>query len=258
MIRHFFKPIKFFVTKDKKFYWLICNRLNIVPGKIKLYEIAFLHRSASVIFSDGSTINNERLEYLGDAILDAVIADYLFMKFPRKKEGFLTQMRSKIVKRSNLDSLARKIGVDELIVSNTQRNSYKKHIYGDAFEALIGAIYLDKGYDKTRKYIINNVIKNFVDLDQLINKEIDFKSRIIEWGQKNKYNIVFETKEEYLELEQSPIFIANIKVGGTTLGSGQGKSKKEAEQNASEQAYVYVSSTSFLESTSEISPQNSV
>jgi len=224
-----------------------------MPGKIKLYEIAFLHRSASVVFSDGSTVNNERLEYLGDAILDAVIADYLFMKFPRKKEGFLTQMRSKIVKRSNLDHLARKVGVDELIVSNTQRNFHKKHIYGDAFEALIGAIYLDKGYNKTRKYIINNVIKNYVDLDQLINTEVDFKSRIIEWGQKNKYIVIFETKEEYLELEQSPVFIANIKVGDTTLGSGQGKSKKEAEQNASEQAYAFVLSSSFLEQSSEIS-----
>ncbi len=258
MIRHFLHPIKFFAAKDKKFYWLLCNRLNIIPGKLKLYEIAFLHRSASVVFSDGSTINNERLEYLGDAILDAVIADYLFMKFPRKKEGFLTQMRSKIVKRSNLDHLARRVGVDELIVSNTQRNCQKKHIYGDAFEALIGAIYLDKGYDKTRKYIINNVIKHHVDLDSLINKEVDFKSRIIEWGQKNKYTVIFETKEEYLELEQSPVFIANIKVGETTLGNGQGKSKKEAEQNASEQAYVYVSSASFLEHSSEVSSQSSL
>lgn len=258
MIRHFFQPIKFFVAKDKKFYWLLCNRLNIIPGKLKLYEIAFLHRSASVVFSDGTIINNERLEYLGDAILDAVIADYLFKKFPRKKEGFLTQMRSKLVKRSNLDHLARKVGIDELIVSNTQRNMHKKHIYGDAFEALIGAIYLDKGFEKTRKYIVNNVIKNYVDLDQLINKEVDFKSRIIEWGQKNKYNIVFETKEKYLDLEQSPVFVANIKVGETTLGNGQGKSKKEAEQNASEQAFAFVSSASFLESASEVSPHVSL
>jgi len=246
------------VVKDKKFYWLICNRLNIVPGKIKLYEIAFLHRSASVVFSDGSVVNNERLEFLGDAILDAVIAEYLFKKFPRKKEGFLTQMRSRIVKRSNLDHLARKVGLDELIVSNTNRNSHKKHIYGDAFEALIGAIYLDKGYNQTRKYIINNVIKEFVDLDQLIHKETDFKSRIIEWGQKSKYNLIFETKEEYLELEQSPIFVSTIKVDDTALGCGQGKSKKEAEQNASEQAFSYVSLTPLIaEPVSAASPQNS-
>jgi ribonuclease III len=258
LIRHFFLPIKLLTVKDKKFYWLLCNQLNIVPGKLKLYEIAFLHRSASVVFSDGTVVNNERLEFLGDAVLDAVIADYLFKKFPRKKEGFLTQMRSKIVKRSNLDHLARRIGIDELIVSNTQRNMHKKHIYGDAFEALIGAIYLDQGYKQTRKYIINNVIKNFVDLDQLIHKETDFKSRIIEWGQKSKYNIIFETKEEYLELEQSPIFVANIKVGDSILGCGHGKSKKEAEQNASEQAYAYVSSASFsIENTSELSSESS-
>ncbi|NJO70374.1 MAG: ribonuclease III family protein [Bacteroidetes bacterium] len=123
IVKHGFKDLP---AKDKKFYWLLCNRINIVPGKLKLYEIAFLHRSASVIFTDGTVINNERLEYLGDAILDAVIADYLFKKFPRKKEGFLTQMRSKIVKRSNLDHLARQVGVDELIVSNTNRNIHKK------------------------------------------------------------------------------------------------------------------------------------
>lgn len=240
MIQHLFHPIKLLIIPDKKFYLLLRTHLKINPGKLKLYEIAFLHRSASVSFSDGSVINNERLEYLGDAILDAVIADYLFKKFPWKKEGFLTQMRSKIVKRSNLDLLARNLGIDYFIVSNTSRNSHKKHIYGDAFEALIGAIYLDKGYKKTRDYIVNYVLKNFVNLEELLSKETDFKSRLIEWGQKNKVIITFETTEEYTEMEQAPAFITHVKINEQELGSGTGKSKKEAEQNAAELAYNHV------------------
>ena len=233
-------PLKLLIVPDKKFYLLLRTHLKINPGKIKLYEIAFLHRSASISFNDGSIVNNERLEYLGDAVLDAVIADYLFKKFPRKKEGFLTQMRSKIVKRSHLDLLARNLGIDYLVVSNTSRHAHKKHIYGDAFEALIGAIYLDKGYKQTRKYIINYVLKNFVNLEELISKETDFKSRLIEWGQKNKLMITFETTEEYAEMEQAPAFITQVKISDQMLGSGSGKSKKEAEQNAAELAYSNV------------------
>ncbi|HEY4785025.1 MAG TPA: ribonuclease III [Bacteroidales bacterium] len=241
MIRYLIHPIKLLIVPDKKFYLLLRTHLKIDPGKIKLYEIAFLHRSASITFTDGTTINNERLEYLGDAVLDAVIADYLFKKFPRKKEGFLTQMRSKIVKRSHLDLLARNLGIDYLVVSNTNRHSHKKHIYGDALEALIGAIYLDKGYKRTRKYIINYVLKNFVDLEELISRETDFKSRLIEWGQKNKVIITFETTEEYTEIEQAPTFITHVKISEQLLGNGTGKSKKEAEQNAAEQAYNTIS-----------------
>ena len=237
MLRYFIHPIKLLTVRDKKFYLLLRNQLKISPGKIKLYEIAFLHRSASISFDDGSVINNERLEYLGDAVLDAVIADYLFKKFPRKKEGFLTQMRSKIVKRSNLDLIARNLGIDYLVVSNTSRTSYKKHIYGDAFEALIGAIYLDKGFKKTRKYIINYVLKHHVDLDELLNKETDYKSRLIEWGQKTKVLISIDATEEYADMEQSPVFVAVVRVNHNQIGTGSGKSKKEAEQIAAEQAY---------------------
>ncbi|MDP4210483.1 MAG: ribonuclease III [Bacteroidota bacterium] len=250
MIQHLIHPIKLLIVRDKKFYLLLREHLKITPGKLKLYEIAFLHRSASISFSDGTVVNNERLEYLGDAILDAVIADYLFKKFPRKKEGFLTQMRSKIVKRANLDQLARNLGVDYFIVSNTQRNSHKKHIYGDAFEALIGAIYLDKGYEKTRKYIINYVLKNFVDLEDLLSKETDYKSRIIEWGQKNKEMVTFETAEEYTEMEQAPSFVAHVKSSGLLIGEGMGRSKKEAEQNAAEQAYNNVTTSGVSRSES--------
>ncbi len=151
-------------------------------------------------------------------------------------------MRSKIVKRSHLDFLAKNLGIDLLIVSHTQRNPLKKHIYGDALEALIGAIFLDKGFDFTKKYIVNYLLKNFVQLDELLSKETDFKSRLIEWGQKNKIITSFETTEEYTEIEQSPSFISHVKVGETIIGVGNGKSKKEAEQMAAEQAYNSVAS----------------
>ena len=223
---------------------LLKSHLHIYVGKIKLYEIAFLHRSASIIFSDGTIINNERLEFLGDAILDAVIADYLFKKFPRKKEGYLTQMRSKIVKRSNLDQLARDIGIDYLIVSNLQHNISKKHIYGDAFEALIGAMYLDKGFSNTREYIIY-VLKHYINLEELLAKEVDFKSRIIEWGQKNKRIIAFETTEAYAEMEQAPAFISHVHIDHQEYGAGLGKSKKDAEQNAAEIAYNEIHADGF-------------
>jgi ribonuclease-3 len=245
LFKHFINPVKLLVSPNKKFYLLIRSQLKINPGKIKLYEIAFLHRSASLTFSDGSLVNNERLEFLGDAILDAVIADYLFKKFPRKKEGFLTQMRSKIVKRSNLDTISRNLGIDYFVVSNTNRNNHKKHIFGDAFEALIGAIYLDKGYDYTRKYIINFILRNYINIEELLKKETDFKSRIIEWSQKSKVFITIETTEEYTAIEQSPTFIALVKASEHILGKGIGKSKKEAEQNAAEQAFAFVNEPDF-------------
>jgi ribonuclease III len=254
LIKHLFNPVKLLITPNKKFYLLIRSQLRINPGKIKLYEIAFLHRSASVTFTDGTLINNERLEFLGDAVLDAVIADYLFKKFPRKKEGFLTQMRSKIVKRSNLDTISRNLGIDYFVVSNTNRNNYKKHIFGDAFEALIGAIYLDKGYDYTKKYIINYVLRNYINIEELLRRETDFKSRIIEWGQKNKVFITIETTEEYTEIEQSPTFIALVKSNENILGKGMGKSKKEAEQNAAEQAYNTVHTPDFQLPVPELTP----
>jgi ribonuclease III len=246
LIKHLINPVKLLISPNKKFYLLLHSQLKINPGKIKLYEIAFLHRSASIIFSDGSLINNERLEFLGDAILDAVIADYLFKKFPRKKEGFLTQMRSKIVKRSNLDLISRNLGIDYFVVSNTNRNNHKKHIFGDALEALIGAIYLDKGYSFTQRYIINFVLRNYINIEELLKKESDFKSRIIEWGQKNKIFISIETSEEYTAIEQSPTFIAFVKTNEQQLGKGIGKSKKEAEQNAAEQAYYFVHADDFI------------
>jgi len=212
--------------------------LGYYPKNIGLYELALVHKSASIRLPDGKLINNERLEYLGDSIFDAVISDHLFSLFPNKDEGFLSKIRSKIVKRKHLNILAEKIGIHQLLVSNTDNCGEIKHIYGDAFEALIGAAYLDVGYDKTRSFIIGHLISKHIDLDDIINSESDYKSRIIEWAQKNHKDILFENEELYQESGKSPIFVSRVRVAYECLGEGKGSSKKEAEQNAAEDAYV--------------------
>jgi ribonuclease III len=211
--------------------------LGYHPRKQEIYNLAFIHSSASLLLPDKTAINNERLEFLGDAILDAVVAEYLFRHYPNKDEGFLSKMRSKIVKRKHLNSLAINIGIDKFIVANAINNSGSKHISGNAFEALIGAIYLDKGYKKAKKFIIHKILNTQIDLDELENTETDFKSRIIEWAQKNRFEISFENQEEYSASDHSPLFVSRIMVANQLMGCGKGTSKKEAEQNAAEQVY---------------------
>lgn len=215
--------------------------MGFIPGNKNLYELAFIHRSASLVLSNGSTVNNERLEFLGDAILDAVVAEYLFSAFPKKDEGFLSKMRSKIVKRNHLNSLAINLGIEKLVVTNAINQNGGKHICGNAFEALIGAVYLDKGYKKTKKFIINKILNEQIDLVELETKETDYKSRIIEWAQKRRTEVSFENQEEYTENDRSPIFISRIIVTNQLIGQGKGSSKKEAEQNAAEEAFANVS-----------------
>lgn len=225
---------------SKRIFFLTLKRITgFFPGELAFYELAFIHKSASKT-TNGHFVNNERLEYLGDAILDAVVADFVFTSFPHKDEGFLTQMRSKLVKRAFLDDLAMQLGIHRLVISQIPSFNNKKHLYGNALEALVGAIYLDKGYALTKKFVINKVIKKYVDLQELIQTETDFKSRIIEWGQKNKQEIYFDNQEEIFDLKKNPIFISRVKVVDKNIGTGKGFSKKEAEQNAAEQALLAV------------------
>ena len=209
--------------------------LQFSPRNLKLYQTAFVHKSASKIYADGSMLNNERLEYLGDAILDAVVAEYLFAIFPKKSEGFLTQLRSKIVNREMLNSLSIETGISQFIVSQKKNCSYK-YIYGDAFEAFIGAVFLDRGYACTKKFIIKQVVKKHLNLSELVEKETDFKSRLIEWSQKNKKEIEFTCVENEDSTEKLPQFISQIKIADEIIATGTGYSKKEAEQNAAEEA----------------------
>ncbi|MFW5644469.1 MAG: ribonuclease III [Bacteroidota bacterium] len=209
--------------------------LGFFPGRIKLYELAFIHKSASIVMQNGDVINNERLEYLGDAILDAIVADYLFKTFPDKNEGFLTKMRSKMVKRKHLNLLAYRIGLNQLVVSHTNPVNVSKHLYGNAFEALIGAIYLDKGFQRTCRFV-ERIIDRFVDIEKLKLSESDYKSKLIEWAQKNKVEVVFDSHEELTGAHKTPQFISYIKMLNKELGKGVGHSKKDAEQKAAKNA----------------------
>lgn len=223
---------RFKSVDDRDFYVEFKKSLGFYPKNLNLYKLAFIHKSASIILPSGQSVNNERLEYLGDAILDAIIADFLFEQYPTEREGFLTKMRAKIVSRSHLNRLSVQMGLQRLIISHSC-NGTQRHIFGDALEAFIGAMYLDKGYKKTRKYLIKKIFKRFVDLTALERLETDFKSRIIEWSQKHRRNITFGYREEHEPNESSPIFFASLCINGVQLSEGRGYSKKEAEQNAS-------------------------
>ena len=238
--------LKLLMAKDKEFYLLLKRQLKINPGNVQLYELAFLHRSASITLPDGSVVNNERLEFLGDAIIDAVVADFLFRKFPNEREGFLTRMRSRIVNRAHLDSIANQMGLVEAVKSYaTNTETVKKRICGEALEALMGAMYLDRGFDKTHKYITGHVLKNYIDMEKLILTESDFKSRLFEWGQKHRLQIGFETIDVSREKSKNTQhFSVQVTISNVPIAKGAGKSKKEAEQMAAQKTLAFISSSS--------------
>jgi ribonuclease-3 len=216
-------------SPKKTFLRQLVRVLGFIPGNIRLYELAFIHKSASLSDEKGNPLNYERLEYLGDAILGAVTAEFLYRKYPDQKEGFLTKMRSKIVNGDHLSVLAQQMELDKLMENRLQNEQANRHILGDAFEAFIGAIYLDKGYARTRRFILKKVILNHVDLDGLERVETNYKSQLIEWAQKNRKEVTFYTDVEPYDPTR---FISFVSIGDTLFGSGTGGSKKEAEQSA--------------------------
>lgn len=203
--------------------------LGFLPGNTSLYELAFIHKSASLSDAKGNPLNYERLEYLGDAVLGVVIAEFLYKQFPDRNEGFLTKMRSKIVNGEHLSHLTIQMGLADLVDTRLQKDLYSRHIMADAFEALIGAIYLDKGYSRARRFLLRRVIRKHIDLADLERNETNFKSLLIEWAQKNRKEVTFYTDIEPYDPTR---FISFVSIGDTLFGSGTGGSKKEAEQNA--------------------------
>lgn len=199
--------------------------------------MAFIHRSASFNLPDGEKINNERLEYLGDAILDAILSDYLFEKFPEASEGFMTKIRARIVNREVLNQLALSMGIDTILVSNVNSVQPTRHLFGDALEALIGAVFIDKGFRKTKNFFIDNVLKRYLDLEFIVNTDNDYKSLVFEWVQKNKTSLTFTYNEEYDFNLKKSVFSTTLNIDKKEFGKGQGGSKKEAEQEAASQAW---------------------
>ncbi|MDR2775845.1 MAG: ribonuclease III [Tannerella sp.] len=232
MFKSIYKWIRLFRLKHKEPYLSLYNILGFYPDNIELYEQAFIHRSLSMTQQDGRRSNNERLEFLGDAVLDAIIADIVYQHSPNKKEGFLTNTRSKIVQRESLNQIALELGVDKKVTSMPYATTHHKYMYGNALEALIGAIYLDQGYGRCCKFVKERIINKHISLDKLANREVNFKSRLLEWGQKTKLHIEFDLIESFTDEDGNPVFQTSVSLEGTPLGIGTGSTKKESQQLA--------------------------
>ena len=255
MILNLFDRMKLPFRKNKEFLSALYDILGFYPHNIEIYRIAFSHKSLSYRRdADGKKggkdrkannrdrkqrsentskpLNNERLEYLGDAVLETIVSDILFHHFPHKREGFLTSTRSKIVQREALNRLAADMGLEKLILAAQGTRMSHTNIGGNAFEALMGAIYLDRGFKTCQWFINNRVIGRYVDLDNVAQKEVNFKSKLLEWSQKNRININF--KDSACDGEKG--FRTVISIEGITIARGSGRSKKESQQEASKEA----------------------
>lgn len=231
MFSNILYKIRLLFRKDKESYLCFYKMLGFYPRNIEIYQQALLHKSSSVK-AKGRLLNNERLEFLGDAILDAVVADIVYKRFEGKREGFLTNTRSKIVQRETLNRIAVQIGLDKLIKYTTRQSSHNSYMCGNAFEALVGAIYLDRGYATCKFFMEERIIKPYLNLDKLSRKEVNFKSKLIEWGQKNRFLIEFSLLEQTVDEDLNPVFETQVMVEQVPAGQGKGYSKKESQQEA--------------------------
>ncbi len=224
-------------SKEREFRKAVEQIIGEKPSNPLLYQLAFRHTSASKETNIGGfRESNERLEYLGDSVLGMIVAEYLFKKYPFKDEGFLTEIRSRIVNRESLNQVARKIGLEKLIQFDGQRIAHNRtSMYGDAMEALIGAIYLDKGFRFTRSFILKKLIANYFDLDTVIQTNTNYKSILLSWAQQEGKKIVFEIVQENGKHHHKE-FVAQVKVNGEAISTGGGWNKKKAEQEAARRA----------------------
>lgn len=242
MLRNQIHKIRLLFRKDRESYLCFYKILGFFPRDIRLYQQALLHKSTSIRSEKGRPLNNERLEFLGDAILDAIVGDVVYKHFEGRREGFLTNTRSKIVQRETLNKLAVEIGLDKLVKYSTRSSSHNSYMYGNAFEAFIGAIYLDRGYDYCKRFMEEKIFKKHIDLEKMSRKEVNFKSKLIEWSQKYKVEVSFELIEQFLDEDYNPMFHTEIRIEGISAGKGTGYSKKESQQNAAKAALKKIKS----------------
>lgn len=222
--------------EDKKLVLAIKTIAGFTPSNLALYKLATLHSSRSKE-KNGFRESNERLEYLGDAILGAAVADYLFKKYPFKDEGFLTEIRSRIVNRESLNNLARKVGVSSIVQFDRKNTQLQQVILGNTLEALVGAIYLDKGYLRTKKFVIDKLIQPYFNLEVVVNSNSNHKSKVIEWSQRHGKEIRFDV-EEIKKGRNGKEFSAQVIIDEQPYGQGFGYTKKKAEQDAAEKTCV--------------------
>lgn len=229
------KPLQLLLTpKDRRFIKSIAEITGITPGNIHVYKLAFIHSS----LADEQHQCNERLEFLGDAILSSIIADYLFQKFPYRDEGYLTDIRSKMVSRNQLNDLAHRLGIDKLVLYNKSDTFLsKKSIGGNALEALIGAVYLDGGYELARRFIIKKIVLPHLDIQEVEVNHFNYKSKLLEFAQRSGQRLEYKLLSEIKSNRHTRFKIA-VYVNGEEMGIGEDTNKKNAEKNAAQQAYA--------------------
>ena len=240
--------VRLLFRKDKESYLCFYRMLGFYPRDIRIYEQALLHKSSSIKSDQGRLLNNERLEFLGDAILDAVVGDIVYQKFDGKREGFLTNTRSKIVSRESLNQVAEQIGLSKLIKFSTRHSAHNSYMGGNAFEALVGAIYLDRGYAYCKYFMEHRIIGQYIDLNRVSRKEVNFKSKLIEWSQKNRMELSFVLLKQGYDEFNSPTFESEVIIEGIHAGRGKGYSKKESQQVAAQESLNMIKKNStFME-----------
>lgn len=231
--------IRFFFSRKKEPYFSLYKILGFIPFDISLYNLALLHKSAHVKQKNGKLLCNERLEYLGDSVIETVVSDILYKQFPEQTEGELTNIRARLVQRATLDELAIAIGLDKLVSTNRRSTSHfsKVHINGNAFEALMGAIYLDRGYGKCQQFFNKLIAEGLIDIERTAKTDINFKSKLIEWAQRYKYVYTFTLDQsDFCKDNNVTTFTSSVLIEGIKVGEGKGTSKKESQQAAAKQA----------------------
>jgi len=231
-VRRFTSRILQLFSPNKQLISQLEHLLGFTPIRIGYYQVALMHRSKLEEVQE----NNERMEFLGDAILGAIIAEYLFKKYPYRTEGYLTELRSRIVRRETLNNVALRMGLNKMVQYNqNDRGLSRSHIFGNALEALIGAVYLDQGFAKTRRFIIKQMVKNYIDLDILESTDTNYKNQLLSWAQRSGQVLTFDTMEERMEGTRK-LFVVGIMLDGVLVASGSGYNKKEAGQVAAQKA----------------------
>ena len=233
MLNNLWDIIKLPFRKEKELYISIHNIFGVYPRNITYYKQALMHKSIMHRNEKGKPVNNERLEFLGDAILDAVVGDIVFAHFPGKREGFLTNTRSKLVQRETLNKLAQEMGINQLIMSSGHSFSHNSYMGGNAFEALVGALYLDRGYNACMRFMKKRILAQMINIDKVAYKEVNVKSKRIEWSQKNRVKLSFDLLTQAKDKNGSPIFTYQVVIEGVKGCVGKGFSKKESQQQAS-------------------------
>ena len=228
--------IKLPFRKEKALYRSFYSIMGFYPHDISYYKEAIMHRSALAHDGGGKPLNNERLEFLGDAILDATVGDIVFRHFSKSPEGFLTNARSKIVQRETLGHVSEQLGLHKLIRSNSHSNSHNSYMAGNALEALVGAIYLDRGYDYCMRFLETRILGPLINIDKIARKEVNFKSRMLELCQKHRLKLEFKTLNEEKDKQGAPFFRSKVTIEEHDMGIGKGYSKKESQQQACKNA----------------------